>query len=254
MKTAAQKAKPAKGPSQVRCNHPELQSMLLKHSSMVKVIVAKMRDRLPSHADLEELESVGLLGLIDAVERFDPSRGYSFETYASIRIRGAILDELRSMDLLPRSVRAKQRKLNETVQTLEQRHGRAPTDEEIRSELQLTPKKYGKLCAQTQTPSFIFLDRQQSSEEVNPHDSIADELQIPSSSALEHRELCQIVARRIKALPEQQRKVLAMYYYEDMRLAEIGQVMGLTEARISQIRAQAILDLRRYLTKITKAA
>ncbi len=225
--------------------------MLLRYRPVVKIIVAKMRDNLPSHADLEELESVGLIGLISAIDRFDPTRGYTFETYASIRIRGAILDELRNLDMMPRSVRAKQRQLQKTVEQLEQDLGRAPSDEEIRHAMELPEKKYRKLRAQTVNPTVIFLDRAENSEDVNPHEAIPDEEATAVPESLEKKELARLVAHKIKELPEAQRKVLALYFNEEMRLAEIGKIMGLSEARVSQIRTQALLHLRRFCRRMT---
>lgn len=228
-----------------------LKDMLLRYSPMVKIIVAKMREGLPAHADLQELESVGLTGLIAAIDRFDASRGYTFETYASIRIRGAILDELRAMDMMPRSVRTKQRRLNKVVESLEQSLGRTPTDEEVRAELGLDARQYDKLRSQTKPISLIFLDRNQTEEDSNPHDTIADESQENFPERLEERELQELVARKIMELPDVQKKVLALYFYEEMRLAEIGKIMGLSEARVSQIRSQALSHLRKFVGRMT---
>jgi RNA polymerase sigma factor for flagellar operon FliA len=228
-----------------------MRDMLLKHSKLVKIIVAKMRDSLPSYADLEELESVGVIGLINAIERFDVSKGYTFETYASIRIKGAILDELRSYDMVPRSVRTKQRKLQKSKERLEQTLGREPTDEEIQRDLGLESKAYEKFKSQTRPISLIYLDKASQSDETNPHEAISDDTQVLCSELLEQKELKELVARKILELPEAQKKVLALYFFEEMRLAEIGHVMGLTEARVSQIRTQAINTLRTFVRRMT---
>lgn len=228
-----------------------MQQMLLKHEPIVKIIVAKMRSRLPAHADLEELHSIGLTGLISAIERFDESRGYSFETYASIRVRGAILDSLRAMDMMPRSVRTKQRKLNAVLEQLEQELGRTPTDEELRLELGMEPKQFQKLRAQTRPLNIIFLDRSSEAGEVSPHDLIADESQEDFPEKIERRELQELVARKILELPKQQQKVLALYFHEGLRLAEIGEMMGISEARVSQIRSQALAHLRKFVARMS---
>lgn len=232
-------------------NPQGMREMLLKHSSLVKIIVAKMRDSLPSHADLEELESVGMIGLINAVERFNPDRGYTFETYASIRIKGAILDELRSYDMVPRSIRNKQRKLKRTKEKLEQELGRMPTEDEIQDELGLEKKKYLKLVSQTRPVGFVFLDKTTVGEDTSPHEAIPDDTQSLCSDLLEQKELKQLIAQKIMELPDAQKKVLALYFFEEMRLAEIGKIMGLTEARVSQIRTQAIQTLRTFVRRMT---
>lgn len=225
--------------------------MLTRHAPMVKIIVARMRHRLPAHADLEELESIGILGLLSAIERFDASRGYSFETYASIRIRGAILDELRAMDMIPRSVRTKQRKMQKAIETLEQDLGRSPTEEEIRHALDLDLPKYRRLKAQTLPLNFIFLDRSRLPGESAPHETIADESEPTCPDRLERTELQQLVAEKILELPKTQKKVLALYFFEEMRLAEIGRILGVSEARVSQIRSQALQTLRRFVQRIS---
>jgi len=225
---------------------------LSKYAPLVKIIVARMRNKLPSHADLEELESAGMMGLLAAIERYDPTRGYTFQTYASVRIRGAILDELRAMDMVPRSVRLKQRLVARTSQSLEQRNGHAPTDEELREELNLNPSEYEKLRSQTKPVSIIYLDASSESDADSQHDSIADESVEFAASRMEREEMMELVARKIMELSEQHRKVLALYFNEGMRLAEIGELLGLSEARICQIRTQALEQLRRYVSRMSE--
>lgn len=227
-----------------------MSTMLEKHLPLVKVIVAKIRPTLPTCADLEELHSAGVMGLISAIDRYDPSRGYCFETYASIRVRGSILDELRKLDLMPRSARSKYRKLNRVVESLEQKLGRAPTDREICDELNMSMGRYLKLRADAQPLNLLFLDRNQNMEVLNQHDMVPDERQIPCFEKLEREELTDLVKEKIEDLPRRQRLVLALYYYEGMRLAEIGEILGVSEARISQIRAQALKTLRLYVNRM----
>jgi len=224
--------------------------MIHRHLPLVKVIVAKMRPNLPSHADCEELHSAGVVGLISAIERFDPSRGFCFETYASIRVRGAILDELRKLDIMPRSARSNYRKLKKTVEILEQKLGRAPSDREIWEEMGLTPQKYRKMRANTQPCSMVFLDKTRDADELNLHDLVADDRLTPCHEMLEQEELTVIINEKIQKLPGRQKMVLAFYYYEGMRLAEIGNILGVSEARVSQLRSQALKSLRIYLNRI----
>jgi RNA polymerase sigma factor for flagellar operon FliA len=229
---------------------PHLEEMLLRYSPMVKIIVARMRDHLPAHADWEELESVGLLGLIAAVERFKPELGYTFETYASIRIRGAILDELRNMDMVPRSIRNKQRRMRQATEILEQKLGRVPRDEEMRDFMGLSERKFEQWKTQSQPMRMVFLDRTQPDDETNIHEAIADETWVPVTERMEQSEMIELVARKIHELPDVQQKVLALYFFEELRLAEIGQILGLSEARVSQIRTQALMHLRRFVERM----
>jgi len=227
--------------------------LLEQHLPLVKIIVGSMRHHFPAHADIEELMSVGVLGLLSAVENYDALKGKTFKTYASIRIRGSILDELRKLDWMPRSARLKRRMVNGTIEKLEQSLGRAPTNEEIQQELGLSDKKFRKLKLQTNPISIVFLDGAVGDEESNMHDAIADENQSSSYEDLEKSELINLMADKIQELPDRQRKILAMYYHENMRLAEIAEVFDLSEARISQIHSQALATLRRYIGRVTRS-
>lgn len=225
--------------------------LLVRYQPLIRVIVAKMSPNLPAHADFEELRSAGLTGLIHAIERFDPSRGYTFETYASIRIRGAILDELRRLDLVPRSVRRNQRRLAAAVEKLEKELGRAPQDSEIQAELGLGDRKYAKIRAQGNPLSILFLDAPVADGETQGHELLADEEAEAAPDRVETDELLSLVADKIHQLPEAQQKVLALNFFEELRLAEIGRIMNLSEARVSQIRAQALATLRKFVRRMT---
>jgi len=228
-------------------------AMLERYRDLVKIIVARMRTKLPSHVDVEELESIGMMGLLAAIERYDPGRGYTFQTYASVRIRGAILDELRTMDMVPRSVRIKQRLLERTTNVIEQRTGRAPTSGEMCEELGIERADYDKLIEVTKPVTMIYLDGVSDNSEGSKHDFIADETLEAVQGRMEREELNELVARRIMELPEQHRKVIVLYFNEGLRLAEIGELMGLSEARICQIRSQALEHLRRYVSRVSVA-
>jgi RNA polymerase sigma factor for flagellar operon FliA len=170
-----------------------------------------------------------------------------------MRIRGAILDELRRLDCLPRTARAKARKLQEVIQRLEQRFGRAPNDEEIRGELELSPKEFKRMMSRVRPISFVSLDGAYANADPDApdlHESIADETHTPCFEKMQKQELITMIGRKIKQLPERQQKILAMYYFEGMRLAEIAEVFGVTEARICQIQGQALGQLRKYATSV----
>ncbi len=192
-----------------------------RYLPLVDRVVGSMRKHLPAHADLEELRSVGVLGLMQAVQRYTEEQAKTFEGYAVLRIRGAILDELRRMDWMPRTARHKLRGLREEEEKLEQRLGRAPTEEELRTSLELDVKEYWKLKRETQTMRFTSLDGSplgEESEAKNLHEVIADDTQKLGSDVLEDREAVEEMVRQMEALPERARSVLVMYYKEGMRL------------------------------------
>ncbi len=231
---------------------PESQETLLQlYLPIVKSIVARIKINLPPHIEEDDLQSVGLAGLIAALKKYDPEQKKSFGSYAAMRIRGAILDELRRMDWMPRNARTNFKRLRKTVEELEQRLGRPASEDEVRDELKLSPKEYSELLDEVRPISFLPLDHNPTSDdgdETNLYEVIADDNLTSATDKMEKDEMIRMVAERINQLPEVPRKVLAMYYYEDMRLAEIAAVFGLTESRICQIHSQAILSLRTYLT------
>jgi len=243
--------------STYRVNTPvgeETQEELLKlYLPIVKSIVARIKINLPPHIEEADLNSVGLQGLIAALRKYDPLQKKSFGSYAAMRIRGAILDELRRMDWMPRNARTNFKKLRKVVEELEQKLGRPATETEVRTEMNLSEKEYQALMREVRPISFLPLDHCTSadeSEETNLYEIIPDDSLVAVTDKMEKDELIRLVAERIQQLPEVPRKVLAMYYYEDMRLAEIAAVFGLTESRICQIHSQAVISLRNYLTSV----
>ncbi len=224
-------------------------ALVEKHYPQVRAVVSQMRHNLPSCADLDELHSVGLTGLIAAVRRFDPTQTKTFEAYAAMRIRGAILDELRRLDWMPRSARHSARELRKTVDNLEQNLGRAPTVEETREKLGLNRIDFDKLQLRTQPVRFLPLDKPMERDNgqgaaLNLHDCIADENTLPTHTVLEHEETLQALMGTIKLLPERHRQVLLLYYFHNRRLSEIAEVFKVTEARVCQIHGQALQLLR----------
>jgi len=223
---------------------------------LVRSIVARIKINLPPHIDEQDLHSVGITGLISALKKYDPEQKKSFGSYAAMRIRGAILDELRRMDWMPRNARTNFKKLRATIEELEQKLGRPAKEEEIRGELGLSPKEYEQLMAETRPVSFLPLDNASSGgggedgDSTDLYEIIPDDNIVPVTSKMEKDEVTRLVAERINQLPEVPRKVLAMYYFQDMRLAEIAEVFSLTESRICQIHSQAIISLRSYITSV----
>lgn len=223
---------------------------------LVKTVVGRLAMTLPAHASLEDLHSAGLVGLLQALRSYRPGSGAAFETFARFRIRGAVLDELRRMDWVPRSVHDKARRLQETMMDLEQRLGRSPSDEEVADALQLSVGGYRQLLDELRPAAFIHLDSVMQNDGSDPtplHEFHSLEQQELAPEKASRRELIALVLERLERLPEMQRKVLALYYCEDLRLKEIAEVFGLTESRICQIHGQAILAIRGFLERYEAA-
>src|SRR6266498_3138976 len=219
---------------------------------LVRTVVGRLAMTLPAHAATEDLYSAGLVGLLNAVRRYNHKAGVLFETYARVRIRGAVFDELRRLDWVPRSVHDKARKVEETMRQLEQIKGKVPTNLEMAAALDMTEEDYEQLLTEIRPATFVCLDSVRSAEqegEATQHEAVADASQPDPGYTTERRELARIIAKRLESLPEVQRKVLALYYFEDLRLREIAEVFGVTESRISQIHAAAILSIKSFLAK-----
>lgn len=226
----------------------ERDQLILHYSPLVKYVAGRVAVGLPQNVEQSDLVSYGIFGLIDAIDKFDPDRGYKFETYAIARIRGAIIDELRAIDWVPRSVRAKARALENAYAKLEGNLHRTPTDEELASELDITDAQLQTTLSQISFVGLVALDEMLSvggdrGDSMTLGDTIADPGEGPVG-AYEVEEMRHILAAAINSLPEREKVVLTLYYYEGLTLAEIGQVLGVTESRVSQIHTKAVLQLR----------
>ncbi|MDH5238219.1 MAG: RNA polymerase sigma factor WhiG [Acidimicrobiia bacterium] len=223
--------------------------LILHYSPLVKFVAGRVAVGLPQNVEHSDLVSYGIFGLIDAIDKFDLERGYKFETYAIARIKGAILDELRSIDWVPRSVRAKARSVEKAYAKLEARLSRTPTDEEVAAELDLTETQFNDLLSKISFVGLVALDEVLSlggsdrGEALTLGDTIADPTDGPVGQ-YEVEEMRQLLADAINRMPDREKLVLTLYYYEGLTLAEIGSVLGVTESRVCQIHTKAVLQLR----------
>jgi RNA polymerase sigma factor for flagellar operon FliA len=228
--------------------------LVVAYSPLVKYVAGRMASGLPSHVEEADLISYGLVGLINAIQRFEPEREIKFETYAITRIKGAIIDELRSQDWVPRSVRARAREIERAHQKLEHKLHRAPTDEEMADELNMDVQAFQDAILQISNSSIAALDElwtvsDSSGDSVSLLDTIADDSAPDPAAALDQSDLRDRVADAISRLPEREKLVIALYYYENLTLREIGEVLGVTESRVSQLHTKAVLRLRSGLNE-----
>ncbi len=226
--------------------------LVVAYSPLVKYVAGRMSSGLPGHVEEADLISYGLGGLISAIERFDLSREIKFETYAITRIRGAIIDELRNLDWVPRSVRARAREIERANTKLEARYQRAPTDEEMSTELGLTMDEFHESLLQISNSTIVALDelwsvQDSTGDQVSLLDTLPDRDAPDPEQLVDQSELRDRIADAIAALPEREKLVVALYYYENLTLREIGEVLGVTESRVSQLHTKAVLRLRSKL-------
>jgi RNA polymerase sigma factor FliA len=222
---------------------------VVAYSPLVKYVAGRMSSGLPAHVEEADLISYGLLGLIDAIERFDLEREIKFETYAIARIKGAIVDELRAQDWVPRSVRARARDIERVHRRLEHELQRTPTDEEMSEALELTVEEFHDWLLRISQSTVVALDElwtvaDASGDQVSLLDTLQDPKAGDPLKILAASELRERLAAAILALPERERLVIALYYYENLTLREIGEVLTVTESRVSQLHTQAVLRLR----------
>lgn len=226
--------------------------LVVAYAPLVKYVAGRMSSGLPAHVEESDLISYGLTGLISAIERFDLSREIKFETYAITRIRGAIIDELRTLDWVPRSVRARARDIERANMKLEARLQRAPTDEEMATELGMSTSEFQDALLQISHSTIVALDElwnvsDASGDQVSLLDTLPDRDAPDPQAIVDQGEQRDRIADAIAALPEREKLVIALYYYENLTLREIGEVLGVTESRVSQLHTKAVLRLRSKL-------
>jgi RNA polymerase sigma factor for flagellar operon FliA len=233
-------------------DHALRDRLILTYAPLVKFVAGRLGASLPAHVDEQDLVSYGLLGLIGAIERYDPGREIKFETYAISRIRGAIIDELRSLDWVPRSVRTRAREIERAIAELERSMMRAPTDEEIAAKLGITGDELEESLAEISRSSMAALDElwtpSSGGDQISLIDTIEDTSGPDPESSLEQTELREALGEAIARLPEREKLVVTLYYYEELTLREIGEVLGVTESRVSQLHTKAVLRLKARLS------
>lgn len=228
------------------------ENLIISYSPLVKYVAGRLSSSLPQTVDTSDLISYGVFGLIDAIEKFDTDRGIKFETYAIARIKGAIIDELRAMDWVPRSVRARAREFEAAYVALENRLKRVPSDAEIAGEMGISERDLQAILAKLSYASVISFEEMwtgggERDEHSDPLGVIADERAEDPVDIFESAEVKDILAAAIDRLPEREKTVVALYYYEGLTLKEIGTVLGVTESRVSQLHTKAVLRLRARL-------
>jgi len=234
------------------------EQIILEHASLIRYIVNRMAVRLPSHIDLEDLHNTGVIGLIDAIEKYDPGKNCKFKTYAEFRIKGAILDQLRSLDWVPRSVRQKGRKLEAAYGEVEQRLGRSAHDQEVADSMGMPISKFHELLNQVRGISMINLEEIRGTgsdgERTGGYADIVEDVRSENPFAsFKLSEMKEIVANTIGTLPEKERLVISFYYYDDLNMKEIGNILGITESRVCQIHTKSVLRLRAKLKNAIEA-
>lgn len=228
--------------------------MIIEYLPLVKFIANRIANRLPNHIEVDDLINAGIIGLIDAIEKFDASRKIKFKTYAEFRIKGAILDELRALDWVPRSTRQKASRLERAYAELEQRLGRTASDSEMMEHMGVDAEEFDALVRDAKGVALVSLDELHDDSDDNFERNLLEFLANPDeldpSQLLNLDQIYRIVADTLDQLPEKERLVISLYYYEELTMKEIGEILSITESRVSQIHTKAILRLRGRLVKV----
>ena len=225
---------------------PELRErIIIEYASLVKIVAGKLGIYLGYNVEYDDLVGYGTFGLIDAIDKYDFDKGVKFETYASLRIRGAILDQVRRMDWLPRTVRQKQKKMDAAYQKLETESGKFATDEELAAELEISVEELGQWQAQTKAAGVVSLDEylEQGSENGIVAGTESEDFTQPEKQ-MEQKAMKELLVQSLESLTEKEKKVILLYYYEELTLKEISEVLEVSESRISQLHTKAIQKLR----------
>ena len=236
---------------------PALRDKFIRqYMPLVKYVAGKISVGMPNSVEFDDLVGFGQFGLLDAIEKYDPEKNVKFKTYAVTRIRGAIFDELRQIDWVPRSVRQKSREIEDTINSLEAKLGRTASDSEIADALGMSENDYRQTIMKVSGTSVLSLNDVWYNGEDSGSMSIGDSIESPSSmnpdAVVERDEIKKVIVQAINELPEKEKMVIVLYYHEDLTFKEIGQVLNVSESRISQLHTKANLRLRAKLTNLRK--
>ncbi len=248
--TATKKLKgyEAKQKRKRRIDPSEREEYIEKYAPLIRTIAGRLAMKLPPNVDQDDLVSAGIMGLLDAIEKFDPDKGVAFKSYAEFRIRGAMLDELRAMDWVPRSVRKNAKILEQAYERVESRKMAPATDKEVAEELNMDLDSFHQMLEETRGVAILNeeeLGELISHKQVNGlWEAYQDTREFDPAAYLDFRELSQVLAEAIENLPQNEKLVMSMYYYDELTMKEIGMVMGYTESRISQLHTKAVIRLR----------
>ncbi|TDC67491.1 RNA polymerase sigma factor WhiG [Streptomyces hainanensis] len=231
------------------------EQLILHYSPLVKYVAGRVSVGLPPNVEQADFVSSGVFGLIDAIEKFDPGRSIKFETYAITRIRGAMIDELRALDWIPRSVRQKARAIERAYATLEASLRRTPSESEVAEEMEISLEELHAVFSQLSLANVVALEELlhaggEGGDRLSLMDTLEDTAADDPVEVAEDRELRRLLARAVNTLPDREKTVVTLYYYEGLTLAEIGEVLGVTESRVSQIHTKSVLQLRAKLADV----
>lgn len=232
-----------------KSNKTARDTLIVQYIYLIRYVVGRVKVTLPSTISIEDIAGYGVEGLINAIERYSPQKNTRFETYALIRIRGAILDRIRAQDFLPRSVRKKIKDIKSAQEHLKQELGRMPTTTEIAHYLDMEPEKISQLLSEDTTMTSLYDKRGNSDDSVEIIDTIQDENKLNPQEKAEEQNVKQELEKALKRLPERERIIMVLYYQENMTLKEIGATINMSESRVCQLHAQAIMKLKNILSE-----
>lgn len=224
-------------------------TLIVQYIYLTRYVVGRVKVSLPPTFSIEDISSYGVEGLIDAIEKYSPNKGARFETYALMRIRGNIIDKIRSQDFLPRSARKKIKDVKEAQEHLKQKFGRQPTSEEIGELLGLEKEKVDQILSENLTISSIYDKKGTSEDSIEIIDTIEDTKNLNPSEEMEEKDVKTELEQALKKLPERERMIMVLYYHENMTLKEIGETIEISESRVCQLHAQAIMKLKNILSE-----
>ena len=227
------------------------EEIILEYAPLVKIVAGRLSMYLGYNVEYDDLVGYGIFGLIDAIDKFDYEKGIKFETYASLRIRGAILDQIRKMDWIPRSLRQKQKKIDTAMTKLESEYGRVPTDSELADELGISEDEYISWQGQAKVTNIVSLDEFMESGGEKSSNAVKAAAFEQPEAVIEKNEIKEILMETLELLTEKEKKVILLYYYEDLTLKEISKVLEVSESRVSQLHTKALQKMKTKLSNVS---